>query len=152
MLDKNRIEILLITIFVIFIVNKVFSNEFISIKNVSTIANLRAGPGAWYPIKWIIKTPNLPLKLIENEEKFNKVELHDGTVGWLSKTLISRKKNLIVIKDAKLFNKNGLVLAKILKDFIIKKHDCDIKNVELCKVKAKKKVGYIEKKFLWGYN
>ncbi len=152
MSSKYSKKILLTTIFLVLLSNDVFAKQFISIKNVTNVANLRAGPGVWYPIKWILKSPDLPLRLIEEEKKFSKVELHDGTIGWLSKTLISKKVNLIVLKDTNLSNKNGLVLAKVLKDFIIKTHDCNIKNVELCKVKVAKKFGYIEKKYLWGYN
>ena len=75
-----------------FLINKPLSvKEYISIKEVTTKANLRAGPGIWYPIKWVIKTPSLPLKIIEKNDSYYKVELHDGTKGWIAKTLISKK-------------------------------------------------------------
>ena len=32
-------------------------------------------------LKWIIETPSLPLKLIEENEAYSKVQLHDKTEG-----------------------------------------------------------------------
>ena len=140
--------ILLIFIFL----NPIISDDFISIKDVTNKANLRKGPGDWYPIKWQINTPSLPLKVIERGEFYNKVELHDGTQGWLSIILTSNKKNLIVIKDTNLISSNGKIKAKILKDNIIKTYNCDLeKKSQLCKVEIKNIKGYIKKSNLWGF-
>ncbi len=140
------------TLLIILIFNNAFTDDFISIKEITDKANLRKGPGEWYPIKWIISTPNLPLKVLENSENFNKVQLHDGSQGWLSKILTSNKHNLIVIKDTNLVSRNGKAIAKVLKYFIIKKHNCDIKNKpKLCQVEVSKIRGYIKKSDMWGY-
>ena len=141
-----------IKIFFFFLFSQAFSNDFISIKEITNKANLRKGPGEWYPIKWIINTPNLPLKVIDRSETFNKVELHDGTQGWLSKILTSNKQNIIVVANAYLINRNGKIKAKVLKHFIIKKHNCDLeKKPKYCKVEIKKIKGYIKKSDLWGF-
>ena len=140
--------IVLISIFT----STLISDDFISIKEVTNKANLRKGPGDWYPIKWQINSPSLPLKIIEKGEFFNKVELHDGTQGWLSKILTSSKKNLIVIKDTNLLNSKGQTKAKILKDNIIKIYNCDLeKKPQLCKVEINDIKGYIKKSYLWGF-
>ena len=140
-------------IFLFFLLfNQAYCNEYISIKEITNKANLRKGPGEWYPIKWIIKNPSLPLKVIDKSENFNKVELHDGTQGWLSKILTSNKHNLIVVKDTNLINRNDKIKAKVLRHFIIKKHDCNLENKpKLCKVEIKKLKGYIKKSDIWGF-
>ncbi len=126
--------------------------DFISIKNITDKANLRKGPGDWYPIKWIIETPNLPLKILEKGDRFNKVELHDGTQGWLSKVLTSKKNNLIVLNDTFLEDKKGTVKAKVLKNNIIKDFNCNLdKKPNFCKVNIQKINGFIDKTFLWGH-
>ena len=142
-----------IKVFLFFLLsNHAISNDFISIKEVTNKANLRKGPGEWYPIKWIINAPNLPLKVLERSQTFNKVELHDGTQGWLSKILTTNKHNLIVIEDSNLINKNGKIKAKVLKHYIIRKHNCYLeKKQKFCKVENKKVKGYIRKSNLWGY-
>ncbi len=127
------------------------SDDFISIKEVTNKANLRKGPGDWYPIKWQINAPSLPLKVLEKGEFYDKVELHDGTQGWLSKILTSSKKNLIVIKNTDLLNNNGNIKAKVLENNIIKTYDCNIeKKPDLCKVELQNVKGYIKKSYLWG--
>ena len=115
---------LILLIFIL--LNPIISDDFISIKEVTNKANLRKGPGDWYPIKWQINAPSLPLKVIEKGEFYNKVELHDGTQGWLSIILTSNKKNLIVIRDTNLLSNNGKIKAKVLKDNIIKTYNCDL--------------------------
>ena len=140
---------LILLIFVL--LNPILSDDFISIKEVTNKANLRKGPGDWYPIKWQINAPSLPVKVLEKGEFYDKVELHDGTQGWLSKILTSSKKNLIVIKDTYLLSSNGKVKAKILKDNIIKSYNCDLeKKTQLCKVEIQNIKGYIKKSYLWG--
>ncbi len=140
--------ILLVFIFL----SPIMSDDFISIKKETYKANLRKGPGDWYPIKWQINTPSLPLKVLEKGEFYNKVELHDGTKGWLSKILTSNKKNLIVIREANLLSSNGKVKAKVLKDNIIKTYNCDLeKKSQLCKVEIQNVKGFIQKSHLWGF-
>ena len=141
---------LILLIFIL--LNPIISDDFISIKDVTNKANLRKGPGDWYPIKWQINTPGLPLKVIEKGEFYNKVELHDGTQGWLSIILTSNKKNLIVIRDTNLISNNGKIKAKVLKDNIIKTYNCDLeKKSQLSKVEIKNIKGYIKKSNLWGF-
>ena len=143
------LRILILLMFTLFA--PIISDDFISIKEVTNKANLRKGPGDWYPIKWQINAPSLPVKVLEKGEFYDKVELHDGTQGWLSKILTSSKKNLIVIKDTYLLSSNGKVKAKILKDNIIKSYNCDLeKKTQLCKVEIQNIKGYIKKSYLWG--
>ena len=134
------------------LLDPVISDDFISIKERTTKANLRKGPGDWYPIKWQINAPNLPLKVIEKGDFYNKVELHDGTQGWLSVILTSTKNNLIVIRDANLLSNNGKIKAKVLKDNIIKVYNCDLGNKpQLCRVEIQNIKGFIKKSYLWGF-
>ena len=141
---------LILLIFIL--LNPVISDDFISIKEVTNKANLRKGPGDWYPIKWEIYAPSLPLKVIETGEFYNKVELHDGTQGWLSIILTSNKKNLIVISDANLLSNNGKIKAKVLKDNIIKTYNCDLeKKPQFCMVEIQNVKGFIKKPYLRGF-
>jgi len=141
---------LIILIFIL--LTPMISDDFISIKEITNKANLRKGPGDWYPIKWQINAPSLPVKVLEKGEFYDKVELHDGTQGWLSKILTSNKKNLIVIRDVNLLGSNGKIKAKVLKDNIIKTYNCDLeKKSQLCRVEIQNIKGFIKKSSLWGF-
>lgn len=127
--------------------------DYRSIKEVTNKANLRAGPGRWYPIKWVIKKPSLPIKIIDENEDFLFALLHDGTKYWIYKDLTDSKHNLIVIEDTYVKNKKGNIIARILKDVVIKEHNCtEKKATNLCKVKIDGIKGFIYKSSLWGYN
>ncbi len=140
------------TLLILLFTQLTISKDFISIKDITNKANLRKGPGDWYPVKWIIETPGLPLKVLERSDRFHKVELHDGTQGWLSMILTTKKNNLILLGDALLKNKNGKVKAKVLKHNIIKDFDCKLdKKPNVCKVTIQSYKGYISKKSLWGF-
>lgn len=146
-------KILFIIFFTFSFIKLGLTTDYRSIKEVTSKANLRAGPGRWYPIKWVIKKPSLPIKIIDENEDFLFALLHDGTKYWIYKDLTDSKHNLIVIEDTVIKNKKGKVIAKVLKDVIIKEHDCsEKKGSNLCKVKIDKVKGFIYKSSLWGYN
>ena len=91
------------------------------------------------------------MKVIEKGEFYNKVELHDGTQGWLSIILTSNKKNLIVIRNTNLLSSDGKVKAKVLKHNIIKIYNCNLeKKPQLCRVEIQNIKGFIKKSYLWG--
>ena len=117
-------KILFIIFFTFSFIKLGFAADYRSIKEVTSKANLRAGPGRWYPIKWVIKKPSLPIKIIDENQDFLFALLHDGTKYWIYKDLTDNKHNLIVIEDTVIKNKKGQVIAKVLKDVIIKEHNC----------------------------
>ena len=146
-------KILFIILFTLNLIQPSSASDYRSIKEVTSKANLRAGPGRWYPIKWVIKKPSLPIKIIDENEDFLHVLLHDGTKYWIYKDLTDSKHNLIVIEDTVIKNKKGQVIAKVLKDVIIKEHNCsEKKESNLCIVRINSVKGYIYKSSLWGYN
>ena len=146
-------KILFIIFFTFGFIKLCFAADYRSIKEVTSKANLRAGPGRWYPIKWVIKKPSLPIKIIDENEDFLHILLHDGTKYWIYKDLTDSKHNLIVTEDTVIKNKKGQVIAKVLKDVIIKEHDCSEKEeTNLCRVNINSVKGFIYKSNLWGHN
>ena len=129
-----------LTIIVSILISPLTSSDFISIK-ITNKANLKKTRAA--PIKWQINT----LVTFKNYRKgvFDKVELHDGTQGWLSK-ILHQQKNLIVIKDANLLDSNGKTRAKVLKDNIIKSYKCNLRKHQWPTGKNVK--GYIKNLFV----
>ena len=80
---------LIIFVFLFSFINSLsVSENFVSIKSKS---NLRAGPGKQYPIKWTLTLPNMPVKVLDKSPSYTKVELYDGTIGWIRNSTISEK-------------------------------------------------------------
>ncbi len=127
--------------------------KFKSINEKSTVANLRSGPGDWYPVKWVIRRPKLPLLVVKVSKNFKYVELHDGTEGWLHKKLISNSATAILVRDSYIKDYQGNRIAKILKNSIVKVNNCfkaKIDNIYFCNVYEDNFKGYLPKNDLWG--
>ena len=62
-------------------------------------ANLRAGPGKYYPARWVLLYPTTPLRVIEKFDVWRKVEDPWGGTGWIHKSLVWNKKFVYVAKD-----------------------------------------------------
>ena len=122
-----------------------FAQDFISIKSKS---NLRAGPGQQYPINWILKYPNLPVKVLEKSSTYTKVELYDGTKGWVWNATTSKKKYYLVLEDSYIIDTNKKKIALARQNVLFDQVKCTeiIQSEEFCKVSIYNFNGYIAKK------
>lgn len=139
----------LLYVFFYFIISMSISESFVSIKSTT---NLRAGPGKQYPINWTLTIKNMPVKMLEKGEVYSKVELYDGTVGWIWNATISNKKSLIVLEDSYIYDKDKNKIALVKKNTILDKLKCKelIYQVKSCKVSVSNIKGYINETRVWG--
>ena len=144
---KNIISVIF---FLLFFNVSSFADNFVSIK--STTTNLRAGPGKQYPINWTLTLQNMPVKIIEKGNTYSKVELYDGTIGWIWNATISEKKTLLVLRDSYIFDGKKNNIAFVKKNVVLEKLNCDelIEKTRSCKVKIDILKGYISYKNIWG--
>ena len=153
---------ILLTIFCFFAIFADQKHKFFSLK--SAEVNLRVGPGEEYPVVWILTKAGLPVKLIAEFNNWRKVQLIDGTEGWIHVNIISRK-NTAMVQVAEKYSKNNSYdaeaptaimykynsrnrpIAKVEENVVVRvlrKEDDWIK-VEVNGIK-----GWIERKNLWG--
>jgi len=71
--------------------------RFISLK--AGEANLRAGPGQKYPIRWIYKRRHLPVRVHDEHGHWRAVTDPWGGEGWLHKSLLSGRRTVMVMKE-----------------------------------------------------
>ena len=145
----KKLTLLILLNFIIFSIS--YAQDFISIKSKS---NLRAGPGQQYPINWTLKLRNMPVKVLEKNSTYTKVELYDGTKGWIWNATISKKKFYIVIEDTYIFNKKNKKIALVKKNVLFDQLKCNemISGKDYCKVAKDGIKGYLYKKSIWGIN
>ena len=138
-----------IIIFLLSLNKPSIADNFVSIKSK---ANLRAGPGKHYPINWTLNLQNMPVKMLEKGSVYSKVELYDGTIGWVWNATISEKKSIIVLKDSYIFDRNKNNIAFVKKNVLLEKVKCNelVFNEKSCKIKIKNFKGYISEKNIWG--
>ncbi len=69
-------------------------NYFASLRAAET--NVRAGPGQNYPIKFTFKLRGLPVRVINEYDNWNEIEDFEGQTGWVTQSLLTKKRTLLV--------------------------------------------------------
>ena len=145
---KNNSIILLITI-IFFQVSSVASEEkFLSLKK--NKVNVRYGPGFDFPVKYIYKKINLPIKQIDQKENFRRIIDYKKNSGWIHISQLKKVNSVITIEDKMLFKKPTIFskpIANIKKGRLLIIKKCE-KN--WCKIKSESFKGWVNKKNLWG--
>ena len=126
-----------------------FSEEiFLSLKK--NKVNVRYGPGFEYPIKYIYKKINLPIKQIDKKENFRRIIDQKNNSGWIHVSQLKKINSIIPLEDKILFKKPSNFskpLAMIKKGRILILQKCD---GSWCKVKSENFKGWIKNKNIWG--
>jgi SH3-like domain-containing protein len=142
-----------IILFIIIISSTIlFASEdvkFLSLKK--SKVNVRYGPGFDYPIKYIYKKLNLPVKIIDKKENFRRIVDIKKNNGWIHISQLKKSKSLIITKDKILFKKPSLFskpLIKIKKGRLLVVKKCKKK---WCKIKTDKYSGWVKTNDIWGF-
>ena len=129
----------------------VFSNEtFLSLKKDKV--NVRYGPGFEYPIKYIYKKIDLPIKQIDKKENFRRIIDLKNNSGWIHVSQLKKVNSIIPKEDKILFSKPSNFskpLAKIEKGRVLLLQNCIEK---WCKIKTGSFKGWIKIENTWGLN
>ena len=122
--------------------------KFLSLKK--SKVNVRYGPGLDFPIKYIYRKVNLPIKQIDKKENWRRVIFLDNNSGWIHLSQLKPTSSFIVIKEKILFKKPSDFsepLAKLEKGrlLIIKKCEDNWCNITTYDYK-----GWVKIKNVWG--
>ena len=112
--------------------------------------NVRYGPGFDYPIKYVYKKKNLPIKVIDKKENFRRIIDFKKNSGWIHVSQLKKGKSLILLKDQILFSKPtrySKPIIKISKGRLLLVKKC---KKEWCKVKTEDYLGWIITNNIWG--
>lgn len=137
-------------LFLISFCTNVLGNEnyYLMLKN--SKVNVRMGPGLDYPVKFIYKKKNLPVKVIDKKENFRKVIDHKKNSGWIHISQLKKINSIIVLSNRILFKKptlNSKPIANIESGrlFVLKKCKKD-----WCEVSSLNYTGWINMDNVWG--
>ena len=126
-------------------------NYFASLRASET--NIRSGPGQNYPIKYTFKLKGIPVRVISEYDNWNEIEDFDGEKGWVTQSLLTKKRTLIVNTDKSFVNmhKKASEKSKIiyrLENYVIGDYlKC---NEKWCSIKINNNRGWVDKKELFG--
>ncbi|MFL2896954.1 MAG: SH3 domain-containing protein [Candidatus Pelagibacter sp.] len=114
--------------------------------------NVRYGPGFEYPIKYIYKKINLPIKQIDKKENFRRIIDLKNNSGWIHVSQLKKVNSIIPEEDKVLFSKPtdfSKPLARIKKGRVLLIKNC---NKKWCKVKTDNFKGWVKINKTWGLN
>ena len=123
--------------------------RFVTLK--SDEVNMRVGPGREFPLSWVYKKKNLPLKVIAEFDVWRKVIDHEGTTGWVHSPLVTLKRYaLITSRLTKLHHKadeTSPVIAVADKGVLLELQICE---PLWCRVAGEQVRGYVRRDEIWG--
>jgi len=140
--------IILITFFFLNILSAEENNYYLVLKN--NKVNVRYGPGFDYPIKFIYKKKNLPIRIIDKEENFRRIIDFKNNNGWIHASQLKKGKTFILLEDQILFTKPTKYSKPVLK--ILKGRLLVVKKCKKiwCSVKTENYTGWIRNENVWG--
>ena len=121
---------------------------FLSLKK--SKVNVRYGPSFDFPIKYVYKKINLPIKQIDKKDNFRRIIDFKNNSGWIHWSQLKKANSIIPLEDKILFKKPSNFskpLAMIKKGRILVLQKCD---GVWCKVKSKNFKGWIKNDNIWG--
>ena len=124
------------------------NEKFLMLKNDKV--NVRYGPSFDYPIKYIYKKINLPVKVIDKKENFRRIIDYKKNGGWIHISQLKQSKSFITASNKILFKKPtkfSKPLAKIETGRLLLVRKCER---NWCLVETKSFKGWVDEEDLWG--
>ena len=124
------------------------NEKFLSLKKNKT--NVRYGPGLDYPIKYVYRKVNLPVRLIDKKENWRRVIFLDNNSGWIHWCQLMPSNSIIAIEEKILFKKPSNLsepLARLEKGRLLVIKKCED---EWCNIITDDYTGWIKVKSIWG--
>ena len=140
--------IILITFSFIKILYSEENNYYLILKN--NKVNVRYGPGFDYPIKFVYKKKNLPIRVIDKKENFRRIIDFKNNSGWIHTSQLKKGEAFILLEDQTLFTKPtkySKPILKISKGRLLLVKKCKAK---WCKIKTEKYIGWLKTNNVWG--
>ena len=144
----KKITFLFLCLSLLFIQFLNAEEKFLSLKKNKT--NVRYGPGLDYPIKYIYKKVNLPVKQIDIKENWRRVIFLDNNSGWIHLSQLKPSNSIIALEEKILFKKPSNFskpFARLEKGRLLVIKKCEDK---WCKITTDKYTGWIKVKNIWG--
>ena len=127
-----------------------FAARYVSIR--SDKAFLREGPTYQHRVLFIYKRKEYPLQVLSVYESWRKVRDVDGTVGWMSQTMLSDQRTVLVTGKGPVALRTGAdetstVVARAEPGVVAKLKAC---KPQSCEIIADGQKGWIDRTRIWG--
>ena len=124
------------------------SEIFLSLKK--NKVNVRYGPSFEFPVKFVYKKIDLPIKQIDKKDNWRRIIDLKNNSGWIHRSQLKKINSLIPLRDLILFKKPtkfSKPLARIKKGRVLVIQICQN---NWCKIKTDKFKGWVKADSVWG--
>jgi SH3-like domain-containing protein len=136
-------------IFLMLLISSSFAEDvFLSLKK--NKVNVRYGPSFDFPVKYVYKKINLPVKQIDKKENFRRIIDLKNNSGWIHISQLKKNNSIIILQDKILFKKPSIFsepIAQAKKGRLLVIQKCERK---WCKIKSDNFIGWIKTEKIWG--
>jgi|TARA_B110000037_G_scaffold7932_1_gene8535 SH3-like domain-containing protein len=146
MIKKITVYFICLSILGIQLINA--DEKFLSLKKNKT--NVRYGPSLDYPIKYIYRKVDLPVKQIDIKENWRRVVFLDNNSGWIHWSQLKPSNSFITMGEKILFKRPSNFsepLAKLEKGRLLVINICE---EEWCNIRTDKYTGWVKTRNIWG--
>ncbi len=116
-------------------------------------ANLRAGPGDQYPIRWVYQRPGMPLEVVAEYFNWRRVRDWQGTEGWMHASVLTGRRYAMVNGDPRMLRSKpdatAPAVAAVEPEVIARIRQCRAAS-PWCEVEIKGIRGWLQRSSLWG--
>ena len=141
-------KIFVIIISFIFFSTVLSEEIFLSLKK--NKVNVRYGPSFEFPVKFVYKKMDLPIKQIDKKDNWRRIIDSKNNSGWIHSSQLKPINSTISLNDKILFDKPTIFskpIAKIKRGRMLVVQNCV---GDWCKIKTNEYKGWIEKNNVWG--
>ena len=144
-------KIILITVSILLFIQSGYANDkFLMLKNDKV--NVRYGPSFDYPIKFVYKKIQLPIKVIDKKENFRRIIDLKNNSGWVHISQLKKNNSIIATENKILFKRPSdfsKPIAQIEKGRLLIFEKCEKK---WCKITSGEYDGWVKSNNIWGLN
>jgi SH3-like domain-containing protein len=124
-------------------------SRFVTVK--ADKANVRAGPGKRYPVRWVFVQPGIPVEILAEYENWRQIRDWEGQEGWMHAAMLSRRRSVIVTGEKRtLYRRADAASPPVVTlepGIVADIEDC---NVEWCRLEIRNNRGWLRRGEFWG--
>ncbi len=114
-------------------------------------AMMRTGPDRSYPSTWVYQRRDLPLRVLQIQGAWRRVQEQDGTSGWMLASLLSAKRGAVVtgtFRPIRAARDDGSRLLWQAEPGVVGRiSQCD---GQWCHIQIGERAGFIQQSDIWG--
>lgn len=117
------------------------------------VVNLRAGPGARYPISWVYRRVGMPVEILREFDVWRLVQTPDGEKGWMHEATLMGRRDFYIAGQSETLRAEpqatGRPVAELQPGVIGRIRSCDA-GAGWCRVQVNGYSGWLPRSAIWG--